>query len=376
MDKQHMPESQQPHLLPLESYLNDKVLSDRNAFPQRDDNYFSQYINIKNWLTDRHYTDADAGLATDGNRYTHHNLGHVNDVIEVAGSMLQIKKNKELLSGFEAYVLLVAILLHDSGNAEGRKDHEKKTAQIIREMKDVAGTGTQEKKLISKIAQSHGGTALYKNISTKDTITTLINSIQTTFSNDVTIRPRLLAAILRLSDELAEKPSRANSITIKEAYDLERSTHLPDVIHNLYCNIIQISIIPESHEIKISFDVDKNLLQKTFTIEKKDTDGNKVIGDIYLIDYIAIRLQKSDRERRYCNRFMGGLLHFDSISSTIEITDDYETLETIDIKIEERGFPDSDSGTSIKSINSRLDGKTLFDSYNEVTEHCNQKEKL
>ncbi len=359
--------TQQIHILPLENYLKERVETNPHLFPQRDTNYFEQYLNIKEWLTKKHFRDAGAGLATDGNRYTQHDLGHVNDVIEVAGCMLRIKQKSELLTGFETYILLVAILLHDSGNAEGRREHEQKTAKIIREMGDVAGTCTQEKKLAAKIARSHGGTTLYKNIGTKDTIAVLINSIYDTFPNDVKIRPRLLAAVLRLSDELAEKPSRANSIAVKEVSDPKITKYKPDVVHNLYCSIVQIKVFPDSHEINISFDVDKSLLTQKFKIKEDNKEGICEVVDVYLIDYIVNRLEKSDRERRYCNRFMMGLLHFDSISVTIEITNDFETLDTICLKIEERGFPDAASGVSIKGLDEKLDGDVLYEKYGKVT---------
>lgn len=358
-------------LLPLERFLKDKSSSDPHSFPLRDVKYFEQYLNIKSWLTENHFRDAGAGLSTDGNRYTQHDLGHVNDVIGIAGSMLRVKEDQNLLSGFEAYVLLVSILLHDSGNAEGREKHEQKAAKIIAEMGDVAGTATQEKRLIAKIAQAHGGNVQYNNITTKDTIATLLDSTYYNFTNDVVARPRLVAAILRLSDELAENPTRANSRAVKDVKNQDITEYKSDVIHNLFCHIIQVTLHPESHTISLSFDIDKRLVTQLFKIEEKNENGNSAIPDIYLIDYIIERIKKTDRERRYCNRFLMGLIHFDTITAALEITNEYETVELIEFRIEERGFPECGIGSDICDIAGnypKINGQVLFEKYSSETE--------
>jgi hypothetical protein len=57
----------------------------------------------------------------------------------------------------------------------------------------------------------------------------------------------------------------------------------------------------------VKFEFDKeflNLKYPIFVEEKK--------SDIFLVDYIAQRVEKLERERRYCNRFLRDFIAYDS----------------------------------------------------------------
>lgn len=352
-------------LLPLEEYLKTSFESNRDEFPDRNVDYIKQYINIKDNLINSHFRDANAGLAVDGNRYTHHDLGHVNDVIEMAGCML--RNDDYPITGYEAYMLLIAILLHDSGNSEGRKGHEQKTLRILIDMNDIAGIDSVEKKLIAKIARAHGGIFNIGTQKTKDTIGELIIEKESVFSSgQIKVRSRALAGILRLADELSEKKSRANKAAVNDGYNIELKSLKPDVVHNIFCDIIRIDVLTEYHEIQLKFDIDKSLLQRTFSIEESDENNDLVVKNIYLVDYIIKRLIKCNLERLYCNRYMYGILRFDMISVSIDIHEDLEDLEDPgkwNFKIEDKGYPQADDEASIRELAPSLDGLSLYNTY-------------
>jgi HD superfamily phosphodiesterase len=98
-------------------------------------------------------------LSLHGQRYTRHDISHVDDVIAMVGRLLGLEVGgvADALEPYELYVLLFAVLLHDAGNARTRKNHEKEPKAIIARMGSVAGVEPVERKLIASIAEAHGG---------------------------------------------------------------------------------------------------------------------------------------------------------------------------------------------------------------------------
>ena len=132
---------------------------------------------------------------------TNHGPDHVNQVVQRTTDLLRDSGCK--LSAYEGYILLSAILFHDVGNIFGRKNHEARAWEIMNRLGSLAGTDTLEKKTIIKIALVHGGAFN----GSKDTIGQLQER------DDILnkpVRKRLLAALLRFGDELADDYSRAS----------------------------------------------------------------------------------------------------------------------------------------------------------------------
>jgi exopolyphosphatase/pppGpp-phosphohydrolase len=152
----------------------------------------------------------------------------VDDVIAMVGRLLGLEVGgvADALEPYELYVLLFAVLLHDAGNARTRKNHEKEPKAIIARMGSVAGVEPVERKLIASIAEAHGGRTKDGD---KDTIRKVIQ-LDIENIGGLSVRSRLLAAALRLADELSENPQRADPQALIRPYQTPES-----VIHNLYC---------------------------------------------------------------------------------------------------------------------------------------------
>jgi hypothetical protein len=313
-------------LLPLELVLQSRA-QDTSKFPDRTVNYFDRYLSIKDWLTKRVYRNAGAGLAArDGILYTQHDLGHFEDVIESAGRILGVGESTPLvdqLNSYEIYVLLLAILLHDAGNAEGREGHERRAFSYLRAMGDISGGDSVELRMIAKIARAHGGKAPDGN---KDTIGVVIDEGVTSHQN-IRVRSRLLAALLRIADEISEGPSRANEMALNDT-----KPDATEPIHHLYCKVVRMSVDLQDRSIRIIYDVARDLLDKTYNYEG---------SIVYLVDYIAARLEKCDRERQYCNRFMAEIVMFERIRARLLISDNEneDVLKEISIELRDEGYP-------------------------------------
>ena len=284
------------------------------SFPDRDLDAWNTYKQVKASLDRDYFSHANAGLAQSGGRYTRHDLRHVNDVILATGRVLGLNVGTDVsgfntLTPYETYVLLLAILLHDAGNVHGRDQHERRALMILNGLSDITNFGGPERKLVASIAQAHGGR---DDVYGKDTIAKLLSNER--FA-DLEIRPRLLAAALKLGDELSENPGRIDPTVLNSGKPEEA---LP---HHWYCKTISVDIDHQGGRIGLSFYVPSTVLDTVMTWEEGQTGC--------FTDYIARRIEKTDRERRYCNRFLRKVAYFEGVRVRLEIVDEDDPAETV-----------------------------------------------
>lgn len=340
---------------PLELHLKKVARTKVNSFPRRGGKYFEHYVSMKQRLADKYYSNTASALAAEeGDRFTKHDISHIDDVIEAAGQMLGFGSDgtdvpHKKLEPFEVFVLLVAILLHDAGNATRRKGHEKMASEILREVGENVGLSDLEQRIISTIAQAHGGELEDGN---RDTITGLLKDPEP-FISGFKVHAWRLAALVRLADELSENSTRADEAAIQSPTTPHRS-----LLANYYCLLINRRIDFISNSVHLNFDVDQKYLSQIFIVKNKDGSPNEIM----LVDYIADRLEKCERERRYCNRFLAGFAPYDRLRVKLSIVKNNIEIDTIGFDLEEVGYP-----TMIKSAKEwapRFDGRILYD------QHC------
>ncbi len=333
----------------MEDRLRGYATSKSASFPSRGGGYFEKYVAIKNALDRQYFSVTGSGLALKGERFTRHDVNHVDDVIVAAGRMLGEGSQASTpavssLEPYELFVLLMAILLHDAGNASGRDGHERRAATILQELGATADLEQVEKRLISSIARAHGGRSPTGD---KDTISSLQRKVEVMH---LPVHAQRLAAVLRLADEFSENPRRADEGALRE----NGGAPPESVVHNLYCKTVNISFDYVGHTIGLEYEVPTSMLSRRFQTRADPASG------ILLVDYIRERLEKCELERRYCNRFLAGLVSYDRISVTLDVTDDGDTVEKLGFYLEDRGYPTS--GFDWPTIASRLDGASLRDS--------------
>ncbi|MBJ9957585.1 HD domain-containing protein [Acinetobacter courvalinii] len=339
-------------LLPLEKQLQELATRSSDSFPRMPGNYFTQYNELVNQLKLEYYSKIDAGLSAnspDHSFYTAHNSEHFDEVVRYAGELISKSPTSESfkLQPYEIYVLLVAIRIHDVGNVLGREEHEKKCFFILKNC-HAGGANDVEKKKIASIAQAHGGKTIWGD---KDTIGALDerNSI-----GSIVIRPRLLAALVRFADEVCENSSRATDLNA-----------IPDQskIYHAYAGAITGNSF-DGKWINLEFMVSQTLATETLNSytyqEVEGEDGNlckqEVITTVYLLDVIFDRLEKMNRERTYCNRFMKDVVYIEGIRAKIEIVDEhFDVVKTLKpIELTEQGYPGED--TVLRSYREECNG--------------------
>ena len=188
-------------------------------------------------------------------------------------------------------------------------------------LRTVAGGNDIEKIMILQIARAHGGDFL----GDKDTVG---NLLEETKLLNCKVRPRLLAAIVRFADELADDRDRAGRFMLDtgampvEARIFHQYSHALHTVH----------VDREASCIQLQFDLAKNV-----ALEKFQYAG----GERYLLDYIFERTIKLHIERIYCMRFLHQYgIALNSVTVQINVRgQQLEPEETIGYRLAERGYP-------------------------------------
>lgn len=278
-----------------------------------------------------------------------HGCGHVERVMERVFGMLCLF-GKDVLSPYELFILLCAIQLHDVGNIFGREKHEKTLQKISQEKCSPYIPDGPERKLIEKIAATHGGT--YNE--NKDTISLL--PLERTMKEHK-VRCRLLAALLRFGDEIADDSTRADREGLELGIIPDESLlfhHFSTALHTVKIEKDDVNLGIYLH---LFFEFDSEI-----AIKKFDKFGRQV----YLLDEIYDRTKKTEQERRYCTRFLRPYFFIEKIKVEISINDknDIFHVQEINYELEEKGYPDVDicmdsamSGEELSKMFSKKEGE-------------------
>lgn len=273
-----------------------------------------------------HPQTTPAAMMMDGGYLTDHGPDHIATVIQRASDLLDLDHKSEL-SGYEIFLLLCAIQIHDSGHiVAGRKHHEQNGKLLLPHLT----ADRFEKIFINDIAKVHGGVLADGS---KDTI----DSIEP-FSDyhGIDIRLQFLAALLRFADELADDETRA-------ARYLLLSGGLPESsqIYHAYAYALK-SVNVSGREVKLKFVVETENLTQTYGrgTGKKNRKNQPVVEQVYLIDEIYERTFKMFRECVYCMRFFPMTLQVKTISVEVKIYDGLNPVgEPIRYHLTEGGYP-------------------------------------
>lgn len=263
---------------------------------------------------------TSGAIAADGTGHlTMHDREHVARVRQVASNLVAQAHSIDL-TPFELTLLLIAVYLHDIGNVLGRSGHERQIHRVL----VAAGTHLPidqvEYATAKQIAGVHGGTVA----GSKDTISTLPEK-QAVSSEHV--RLRLLAAILRLADELADDPARANRVQLA-AGTLPKGS---EVYH-----VVALGLHSQMHDVNI------REITLCFTFNDPGLFKRKLgkgAEQVHLLDEIYDRSMKTFNEARYCSRFMRPYMEFERVKVDIMIFDEQlMPLHNIVYTITEHGY--------------------------------------
>ena len=277
----------------LKYFMEQRWHSNRkDQFPADLKDCIEKFKQIETTLNSEHHPLVNLGAAVNGaGLLTDHGPDHVQTVMKRALNIIG-EKRVELLSGYEIFILLLAIHFHDLGNIYGREEHEQKIAEVMEKTENTMMLNIIDKTHIRDIAMAHGGYADELKMD-KDTIRAVKIA---DYRDNILIRPALLAAVLRFADEIADDFSRASKIVSPPENE----------IYHAYSSALDVNIKGDTvfFRYRIKYDYTQRKLQK----------GSDMI---YLYDEIKIRLEKCLNELEYCRKYSDGFIGITTLSVTI-----------------------------------------------------------
>lgn len=272
------------------------------SFPTHGQVKYDQiFIALENELNTKIHPNiaAYAALRNQGGFLTDHGPRHIEMVMRRASALINDSKNGEFsckLTPYEGFLLLLSIHCHDVGNIYGREGHETRILDILSKFPDFQKLKASEQRQIAQIASTHGG-----NIDgDKDTIGKVLTDGTVELLSQP-IRPQLLAAILRLADELSDEHSRADEFGLLHGQIPPES----EIYHRFAKCLETVKIDREAKRIHFEFCLYPPDILSEFG-KKKKADGS--IEKTYLLDEIHMRTKKAFSEMIYCMKFMRELI--------------------------------------------------------------------
>ncbi|MBL9185763.1 MAG: hypothetical protein JNN17_26685 [Verrucomicrobiaceae bacterium] len=265
------------------------------------------------------------------------------------------------LKPYEVFILLLSCHCHDVGNVYGREGHEARIMDVIMKIPQYGELKPSEWRLIAQIATVHGGTI----DDDKDTIGKAIASGQVDLCGK-TIRPQLLAAILRLADELSDDSSRASNYGFK----LGTIPRESEIYHRFAKCLETVRINTKDKCIELGFVLYPDDLNKPFGYLKATVKSK--VKEKYLIDEIYKRTKKTFCELMYCMKFMRMWPnHYDRVKVDLKAFVSHQSFApfyALSFTLTDKGYP-SQVSTDIKQLCDGfdgLDGSALKAKYEEA----------
>ena len=283
------------------------------------DDLSAQYQTLCAHVADVHRDVTAGAAASDGGLLTDHGPAHIQTVIARASRLAASARCD--LSDYEIFLLLAAIHLHDVGNMHGRAGHQLKAADVAVWLGPSIGRDAIVRRQIVQIASAHTA----GDSPDKDTIGKLQPEVHIL---NRPIRPRLLAAILRFADELADDRSRASRY-MHETRSLPASS---EVFHAFAYALHSVVVDHEAREVQLHFDIERDSALRK--MGKKDTE-------VFLLDEILSRSAKLHRERAYAMLYMRDFIPIEAIRVFVEVYGDgLDAVERLGYRLADRGYPE------------------------------------
>jgi hypothetical protein len=260
--------------------MNGPILGIETALELAGSAFSDKYRLMKDRLIHTEYEHWAAGFPEGNN----HGRGHITRVLERLNQLLG-SAPLEHLNAYELFLTMMAILYHDIGMLRERKEHAEISKALLEgDSHDAYIINAIDKQIIASAVVSHS--------SSKDIAQECRAFSPVEYVGRYSARPHVIAALVRLADELDEDHLRADPI-------LQNRLNLPEESRFfwLFCQRVR-GIRPDL----VSKRIDVNL-----ALEPSDTStygpmpgGRKR----HFVAFVAEKLAKINKERVTVNRFL------------------------------------------------------------------------
>jgi len=254
--------------------------------------FINRYRLMRDRLLNVEYEHWAAGFPAGNN----HGRGHILRVLENLNNLLG-DKPLDHLEPYELFLAMMAILYHDVGLLQQRKGHEEISKELLEaDTNDAYIIKTIDKQIIMAAVVSHS--------SSQDIDKQCTGFLQEQIVGENKARPRVVAALVRLADELDEDYRRADPI-------LQSKLNLPadSAFFWLFCQRVE-GVRPKLVAKRIDFNL---AFQTQDTVRYGPVPGGRIR---HFVAFFAEKLAKINQERVYVNRFLPpdlqyGIVHVD-----------------------------------------------------------------
>ena len=287
----------------LISILRNAAKGEDNAEKSDATRYLKMFRALEEKFFEKVHPFVDVGLAISEvqissgsvpNIFTVHGSRHIADLVKTLDKFTKeiADNSSEPLTCVEAYLLLCAAHVHDAANVSKRKGHPARCDELIKRYTELFES-TATSQWTYNVASVHGDEHPEFG---KDTFRSL------NADNYSPPRLPLLAALLRLCDELSENADRVPGTVLKAHSHSSKSklahTYAKSFIscelrkESLY---LVYNIYPEQHELMV-------------TVNKKP---------VTFYEFLEGKLDAIDKEARYCTQYGRPVFGIDQIKVTI-----------------------------------------------------------
>lgn len=257
-----------------------------------------RYARIKN-----HFKKSAPFINARNPLFTDHSTGHSKSVQDIIHEL--ISQRIDQLNTIEIYILCCATYFHDWGNIISRKNHRSRVPELYQTIFAPEEQEFGERQSIISIVKAHTGTSIDGDLDTLKDIETNMRVLKNT------VNAQRLAAILRLTDELAESKDRTSLLYMKE-------TDLPDesLLHHFYSYITDIHFDCQAGRILITYHI--GYIKDGVSIKTTCVGTGKHLALGAFLEFIAERLSKTNDERHYTKYYLRNFLSLDEISASLK----------------------------------------------------------
>jgi hypothetical protein len=175
--------------------------------------FYARYVVLKDSLFNNEYEQWAAKFPHGNN----HGPSHIQRVLEKLDGLLGATCLEEkTITAYELFLAMMAILYHDVGMLKGRKGHADASAKFLMEENDRFIIEPRDREYIRAAVISHSSS---KNI---DEECTAFSETEFNAFED-SVRPRMVAALVRFADELDEDYRRA-SLAVMDKMGVEKDS--------------------------------------------------------------------------------------------------------------------------------------------------------
>jgi hypothetical protein len=245
--------------------------------------FFQKYSLMRERLLNVEYEHWAAGFPQGNN----HGRGHIRRVLENLDNLLG-PIPLQSINEYELFLSMMSILYHDIGMLRQRKGHEMISGELLKgDEHDSYIVNPIDKQIITAAVVSHSSSQHIEEQCSKFSATELVGPHNA--------RPRVVAALVRLADELDEDHRRADPL-LQRRLDLER-LYPESVFFWLFCQRVR-GVRPNLAAKQIDFNL---AFENEDTTKYGSVPGGRMRS---FIAFSAEKLAKINGERVYVNRFL------------------------------------------------------------------------